>query len=1042
MIRFFHIDGTETTIEGIGLQAGTEHATQDGFLYVDNFNETLDGGTIYLTPQDRITFEPFDLVEIVGDNIATKTLFVDTIVETQVSFNPDKYSYQLNLMSKKKALERVKLPQVSWTKRSLSQNCLQALEELIEDYAPKRCFYDGVTLTYETIYRFDLTSEQEDLLESIKMPELNLNAPTLAEALDTILSTINAICTVDAENYIQVIELDKRGDEINLNDGHIYRTEKTQSAKDYASELDITIQNASQTELVGLENKTRICEYISWRNSDEALLTTDNMRVETEKPLFSLLSLKLCGPVFVRCDLDGGSVLLNDDVYAEIDIVNGTYSWYDSKSGITLNQTISNCVAEKSIYDALSVDEKKRCVYWKRGENKIEGWTKVYTTSSIWNLSVLENMFDYLGDLVANTMLAYKYGLALVDSIYPGRTTIPDPAFNTFHVNKPINLNQWYFKVEYLTESNTRVSAGKHLPETHQNIALVDNQQYPYAEINQLGKLEYQKVNRLGNPTMLIFGNYDEESEIPSLGDTIGDFVLIRREIMIYDHNIEFKGTLTEHNVNLNYFTGIAARRRSWQVVSADEAFKKELLKKYFCEFSFSAKYDDPSDETSDYFSCEENGFARSLAFRLKSNWGTLPSVMPVKSAIVGVQTPSRTYYQLGLAKYIVGNSIVFTFAFNDNFTVGNYIANTDGLSGGYLQNFYRYTTDEALQTLFYVYLMREVNPSDGDFVWLPDRTVITSATPERDRADAQALKAQIKPLVESVDITKSLFRTNIFNHKDIRETIGFNMQFEFCSDSSDIIFGEKFISQQHMVATINSFYNQIKVYASTSHVYRQGDALAVGSVISGITVDISNGSGSTLISTSGWNNTDYATYRSYAIADNDGNILVAINKPLNSLTRKTFYLNVIRTRDRNIYSDYAMTTWTGAIPLPQIFDLTFGGYESSTSGLLTLELSKIDGPYATLEDIAMPAGDSPDYRILDYEVRDLVYDFIMTDLSSDAVQVRTDYTLTKVLVGATYKIRFTKKVDGFSSVYLLDSYTSGLEESPTIIFTLIQSGQ
>lgn len=1045
MIRFFHIDGTESTIEGLGLQSGAEHETQDGFFYADNFNETLDGGTIYLSPQEKLSFEPFDIVDILGSNIDTKTLLADTIVESQVSYGSSpKYSYQLNLMSKKKEIERIVLPKVSWTKRSLSQNCLQALQELIDDYAPKRCFYDGITQTYKTIYNLDLTSEQEDLLESIKMPELNLNNPTLAEAIDTILSTINAICTVDDSNYIKILELGKRGSEINLGDGHIYRSETTQSAKDYASELDITIQNASQTELTGLENKTRICEYISWRNSDEALLSTENMRIESEKPLYSILSLKICGPVFCRLDLDGGSVTINENVYAEIDIINGTYTWYDSKSGQTLSQTISHCIEEKSIYDALEVEEKKRCVYWKRGENKIEGWTKVYTTSSIWNFSVLENMFDYLGDLEANTMLAYKYGLAVFDSIYPGRATIPNPAFNTFHINKPINLDQWYFKLEYLTESNTRASVGKHLPEKHQSIALVDNQQYPYAEINQLGKLEYQKINRLGNPTMIIYGDYDSESQMPKLGDTIGDFVLIRREMMIYDNHIEFKGILTEHNVNLNYFTGIAARRRSWQVVSASEAFKKELYKKYYCELSFSSKIDTPNDDTSNYFSCEENGFARSLLFRLKSNWGTIPSATPVRSVIVGVNdTPSLSYYQLGLSKYIVGNSIIFTFAFNDNFTVGNYITSTDGLSGGYLQNFYRYTTDEALQTLFYVNLMREIDAADGDFEWLPDRTVLPTSTPEKDRADAQALKAQIKPLVESVDNTQNLFGTSIYNHKDIREIIGLNLQFEFCADTNDIIFGDKFISTQHMISTINSFYNQIKVYASTTNVYRQGDNVAVGSVISGITVNIGNGNTSSLITTSGWNDTNYATYRSYAIADNDGNILVAINKPLNSLTRKTFYLNVIRTRDRNIYTDNGMKTWVNNVPLPQIFDLTFGGYESSRAGEGVFEFSLPDGSYLTLDAINFPAGtEAPDYRVYDIEVRDIFYDYVMTSEAAEAVQMRNDFTLTKVFTGSTYKIRFTKKTTGYFGCYLRDSYYIGLAENPTITFTAIQEGQ
>ena len=86
MIRFWHINGTSATVDGKTFY-GQEYDAQDGFLYFDNFNESLDGGTVYLPPQDKIEFEPFDIVEItsgINDSIR-KTMLIDTYIETQVA---------------------------------------------------------------------------------------------------------------------------------------------------------------------------------------------------------------------------------------------------------------------------------------------------------------------------------------------------------------------------------------------------------------------------------------------------------------------------------------------------------------------------------------------------------------------------------------------------------------------------------------------------------------------------------------------------------------------------------------------------------------------------------------------------------------------------------------------------------------------------------------------------------------------------------------------------------------------------------------------
>lgn len=908
MIKFWKANGTEQIIGG-EVYFGNNYDCQDGAVYIDNHNETLDSLTIFLPPQNKIELESFDIIEITGNNINRKTLAIDTFVETQVAFNPDKFKYTIQTMSKSKLLERVLLPNVSWTKRALSIDLKTALINLLDDYSPKIVAnFSGLLEEYVNKYNWNF-EDYEELLENTKMPEISLKAPTLREAVDTLLSVINCICYLDAENYIKILDLQKRGNAIDTT--KLNRIERSQSSQDYASDLEISVSNASHTSLANVDNLTRACEYIGWRNDENILLTTDNVRLETDKPIYDLLSLKICGLVSGRAVPTEGDMVVKN-IYAEIDIVNGTYSWTDPVSEITLNQTISHCVEEKAIYDSLDVEEKKHCVYWTRGGKEIEGWGKVYTTSSIWNYDVATNMMKYLsGGSDGNSMLGYKYGLTAFDASGGIRIGGLLPATWATYVEKPFDLVNWFFKVEYLTESDVKLKAGKNLPTTHQDLSLVDNQQFPFVDANQLGKLEYSKISRLGNLMMTIHGDFESEDDIPKLGDTINDYVLIRREMQIFDNHIVFKGTMTLNNVNINYFTGLSARKRSWQLATAKESFTKELLKKYYCEFSFNAKtHDTPDNDLVDWATCETNGFARSLLFRVLKTWATPPFVLPVKSVIVGTWTVSG-YYQLALSKYVLGNSISFVFGYDDNISVGRYVSNTADFGGGHLQSFYKYTTDEGTQSGYYLHLMRNIDPSDGDFTWLSENTVIDSGSSEFATYESMRAKQRIKPKVNSIDTNQRLFYTQIANNKDNREIVRFNLQFEFCADNKDIVFGEKFIQEQHLIATTRAFYNDVKIYGSTTHKYKEGDKYGIGTEISGITVSIANGNQSSSFTSSGWDTNTYRSLSSYAICDSNRNILVAVNKTVgNSSHRKQVFLNILKSRDRKIYTDTGLRTW------------------------------------------------------------------------------------------------------------------------------------
>ena len=55
-------------------------------------------------------------------------------------------------------------------------------------------------------------------------------------------------------------------------------------------------------------------------------------------------------------------------------------------------------------------------------------------------------------------------------------------------------FDNWYFKVEYLTEDDVKMSVSKHLPTNVIHNTLVDNQTQPFVDVRLQAKVEADKI--------------------------------------------------------------------------------------------------------------------------------------------------------------------------------------------------------------------------------------------------------------------------------------------------------------------------------------------------------------------------------------------------------------------------------------------------------------------------------------------------------------------------------------------------------------------
>ena len=109
------------------------------------------------------------------------------------------------------------------------------------------------------------------------------------------------------------------------------------------------------------------------------------------------------------------------------------------------------------------------------------------------------------------------------------------------------------FYVEYKANDNFRLTLEK---ENKHNATLIDNQNEKEVEVNKFGKVEQDKLNRLGNRGKIIHAIYSYDDEIPQLTDYIGRYVLAEREIIYYDEYVVFKGYLFKDFIRKNYYYG------------------------------------------------------------------------------------------------------------------------------------------------------------------------------------------------------------------------------------------------------------------------------------------------------------------------------------------------------------------------------------------------------------------------------------------------------------------------------------------------------
>lgn len=811
---------------------GIEYDLNDGFVINKKYNEELDNATITIPFSDKLNLSPFDFVEIEDERFGKEYFLVDTWVETTVSFSPLKYNYDINLISETIKLQKVVMPNLTIT-QPIGKEPKPIWKKLEEYY---------ITYIYPQYNELSLDASLYELTDIC--PEEEFNRPTAFEVFNTLLGKVNGVVRI-RNNKIGYIRLDQYRQEID--ESALYYNNDTQTIKDYANRLDVQVANG----VTESKNFSTIAAISVRGGENEAVVNDDNMLILLEKEIYDIGDeAKIYAFVPYKMMQNGEEI----------------------KGVAKLN--ISENIVEKAVYDTYKVSTasdyvvgryKRNALYYTRGGNTIEGLG--YNESTILGFSTWTALYNIIRVKMQTEI---------------GNAALPD--FKETEIRKTV-----YFKIEYKSNESFRFVVEK---DNDYNATLVDNQTESQIDVLNFGKVEQDKLNRLGNKNQIITATYMSDDRIPQLGDYIGRYVLAQTEVVYYKDYCLFKGYLYKDFVRKNMFYGLNSKKRSTQIATEsvvrndvfnyDVTFHLErqgydpFIRYVLMPLSVSGYPNMPIFEGYDYYEYPKYCFCHSYDYEtqeliLKDENGENYDI---------ILTPSS---------FICGKSNVIQFQFMDNFSAG--IKLSGEITGGTKQEYVPYTDNYGEFDGFYF------------SVYTNKRKEFVENATTKEQLESYREFSKDLPMLR--DSNRKMFQGNYLLsqskrlYKDNRETLAITLNINY-KDSENVIVGN-FARYTGIGYRYNIAYYNIGIMYSTTDEYEVGDEYGIGILDDELKLDwksgmdwmFNNGEINTLDNlTLNLNGKDASQWKSWAIVEKDtGRLILGINKANESVIPTTIYL-------------------------------------------------------------------------------------------------------------------------------------------------------
>lgn len=522
---------------------------------------------------------------------------------------------------------------------------------------------------------------------------------------------------------------------------------------------------------------------------------------------------------------DNAELILSKPVYA-IDKIE--LAVYTDVSGV-VDIDITDHVVEKTVYDTYyssaeigivnGTNYKRNAIYYTEGSNVIKGLS--YSEPS------------YLG--------------------FSGRKAIVNIAYDILGISSLIDLTlvnsdipRIGFRVWYTTQEDVKFTTYK--DDTIKNSSiLVNNQDTSYVDLSAVGTKNKNLVNQMANRENVIYGRYETEGDIPELGDTIDSYVLVESEVAYHQGYFQFTGKLYDNYVMQNMYVQLKNKRRFLQITSAKDSFLSRHLNKYILTFSLS--------QLTKYAIFENYllHFGRTLYF---------PEM--VEMSFVYADTITRTL-AITPSIHVIGNAILVSIEMVDNNNAGVQIVKVDS---ALINKETSYVDVQGEFDALQMRVFRNVNDPIYTPQFLSEFSSTREVALERTRLYPELIEGW------TVNEDNMIFDTDLlYRYKDNREITAEVLQFTFMADS-DIYIGSQYYEDSPL-SYIGDVDKEYYVYVSTSELYVRGASVVIGTLQSGVAIQVTFNRITNSIPLATWQTMNVV---SWGIADADGNLILGVN--------------------------------------------------------------------------------------------------------------------------------------------------------------------
>lgn len=741
---------------------GIQYDILQGATFAEEFNETLDSGSIIINNVQKIRdLMPYDDVFIYSftdpeykfkgypfdsDNPRPKFykhLLVDQFTEEVLRLGDreedGRYKYKIELMSETKKLETIQLPNISVTQpiKGEKRSVYKYAEIFVNLYSPtyKKAVYKAngdssavvISNEWADAVRYTLAPELKDIFDNVYSPDFVLNTPSLRALLSKLFLVKDMIPYVQ-DDVIYAMDISKRGNKFDANPKYVNIITGSRTSDNHCDNL-----RRNYTDALSRDRSCRSVEYVGFRNSDNALMTIANMRLELGMPIYKINKIYLCyyknikvnyynatdsaGKSLASKGVEDGVMLCKQDISKLVKL---------NTERNLLSQDWEDLQEEKPPQSVDDMAKYKFCtVGYDIGSKYITGWGDIYTYPTFWN----DNKYTAVQNIVSKMDYFYPFGIydepyvakqfgegvsvystiddsfwtSVVTKKYSESNGSVDMFFNTVEsvfTNPFLKLKGLFFIVYYEGFYNGTIVHSK--KNERDDIVINDNASESLTLIEQDAIYQTEKVNRFGNKALQINARYD--SFFDSNGNELlqplasvyessyeDDVVIYHREYSIFNNCIQCTYYGTKNYVLKNWFTSVYARYRTWNLMSYNESVKRSENEKNYIFWSEKESYYENKDQT--LFNDNDTDDPSTIQSDLKevisciSPW-TIDNISGIYEFAIGskincaiiLATEKQVYkgFLADLNAFVANNSLCFNIKTFDNFSQGVYISQAE----------------------------------------------------------------------------------------------------------------------------------------------------------------------------------------------------------------------------------------------------------------------------------------------------------------------------------------------------------------------------